>query len=294
MTLRVLDTVAAYRKVCSELSVGGKRLALVPTLGALHHAHGALMRAARAHAGHVIVSVFVNPTQFGPNEDFERYPRDFEADVALCADAEVDVVFAPTQQEMYHSGDATRVNVRGLTDVLCGPRRPGHFEGVATVVTKLLGATGPCAAVFGRKDFQQLQVIRRLVLDLLLPVQIVDHPTMRDRDGLATSSRNRYLSPEDRQRALSIPRALSRVMQRFDAGERDAGRLEQALVAELASASLDLEYATIARVADLATVSQGPVESGAAGAFIAARVGSTRLIDNAILGIDAAPLSLSV
>jgi pantoate--beta-alanine ligase len=291
---RVLTSVLDYRKACSELSGGGKRLALVPTLGALHHAHGALMRAARDHADHVIVSVFVNPTQFGPNEDFERYPRDLEADVELCAEAGVDLVFAPERQEMYPPGEATRVNVRGLTDVLCGPRRPGHFEGVATVVTKLFAATGPCAAVFGRKDFQQLQVIRRLVIDLLLPVQIVDHPTLRDRDGLATSSRNRYLSPEDRQRALALPRALSRVAQLFAAGERDAAQLEHTLLADLSGASLELEYATIAGIADLATVGHGRVESGAAGAFIAARVGSTRLIDNVILGLDAPPLSGSV
>jgi len=152
MTLRLVTTLADYRATCDALRAGGGRLALVPTMGALHHGHQALMRAARSVADHVAVSIFVNPTQFGPSEDFQRYPRDPEGDLAACAAAGVDLVFSPDVQSMYPPGDATRVRVSGLTDNWCGKSRPGHFEGVATVVTKLFAATGPCSAVFGRKD----------------------------------------------------------------------------------------------------------------------------------------------
>jgi pantoate--beta-alanine ligase len=265
---------------------------LVPTLGALHHAHQALMHAAHRASDVVGVTIFVNPTQFGPGEDFERYPRDLSGDLEKCAEAGAELVFAPERAEMYPAGEATRVLVSGLTDGLCGPFRPGHFAGVATIVTKLFAATGPCVAVFGRKDYQQLRVIQRLTTDLLLPVQIIEHTTQRDADGLATSSRNRYLSPEERQRALAIPRALGTVARRFAAGERDAARLQQLLVAELGRTELTLEYAELARTSDLQRLTSGNVESGQAGAFIAARVGSTRLIDNLILGEDGAPVSL--
>jgi pantoate--beta-alanine ligase len=191
MSPQLVTTVAEYRAACDELRRGGQRLGLVPTLGALHHAHQELMRAALGAADRVAVSIFVNPTQFGPGEDFQRYPRDLDADLEACAAAGADLVFAPDVQQMYPSGEATRVRVNGLTDNWCGKSRPKHFEGVATVVTKLFAATGPCSAVFGRKDYQQLQVVKRMTLDLLLPVSIVEHPTQRDPDGLATSSRNR-------------------------------------------------------------------------------------------------------
>lgn len=270
-------------------------MGLVPTLGALHHAHQALMLAARGSSDVVGVTIFVNPTQFGPGEDFDRYPRDLRGDLEKCAEAGVELVFAPERSEMYPAGEATRVLVSGLTDGLCGPFRPGHFAGVATIVTKLFAATGACTAVFGRKDYQQLRVIQRLTTDLLLPVQILEHPTQRDADGLATSSRNRYLSPAERQRALAIPRALSAVAQRFAAGERDAARLQQLLSTELGRAELAIEYAELAYTSDLQPCTSGSLEAGQAGAFIAARVGNTRLIDNSILGEDvlgedAAPL----
>ncbi len=291
MSPRLVTTVAEYRARCDELRAGGRRLGFVPTLGALHSAHQALMRAARerASAQHVCVSIFVNPTQFGPGEDFQRYPRDLEADLAACDAAGVDVVFAPGAEEIYPRGEATRVRVGGLTERWCGVSRPGHFEGVATVVAKLFAATGPCAAVFGRKDYQQLQVVKRLTEDLLLPVSIVEHPTERDADGLATSSRNRYLSGAERARALALPRALSLVGRAFGRGERDAARLSELVSNSLAGAEVAVEYAAVVDSRTLAPLTAGEVTPGQAAVLLAARVGSTRLIDNSVLGVDTPP-----
>jgi len=286
---RLIRSLGEYREACDELRSHGQRLGLVPTLGALHHAHQALMRAARGVSERVVVTIFVNPTQFGPGEDFERYPRDLSGDLAACEEAGVDLVFAPERSEMYPADEATRVSVSRLTDGLCGPFRPGHFTGVATIVAKLFAATGPCSAVFGRKDYQQLQVIQRMTRDLLLPVRIVEHPTLRDADGLATSSRNRYLSPAERQLALAIPRALGRVSQLFLSGERDAERLTRLLRESLELGGLRLEYAELAGSRELERIEHGSLAPGQAGAFIAARVGTTRLIDNLILGVDPAP-----
>ena len=287
MSVSVVRGVAEYRARCEALRAGGRRVALVPTLGALHHAHQALMRAARDEADSVIVSIFVNPTQFGPSEDFQRYPRDLAGDVAACEAAGVDLVFAPELPEMYPPGDATRVKVSGLTEAWCGASRPGHFEGVATVVTKFFAATGPCAAVFGRKDYQQLQVIKRLVTDLLLPVRVVEHATVRDADGLAASSRNRYLSQGERERALAIPRALAAVGTRFSEGVRDARELRETLLGALSGAELEVEYAALVGSHDLAPLVGGEVVAGDVAALVAARVGATRLIDNVVLGVDA-------
>lgn len=289
MNPRLITTLAEYRTACDALRAGGRRLGFVPTMGALHHGHQALMHAARSVAEHVAVSIFVNPTQFGPNEDFQRYPRDLNADLAACAEAGVDLVFAPDVDQMYPPGDATRVRVTGLTDHWCGKSRPGHFEGVATVVTKLLSATGPCSAVFGRKDYQQLQVVKRLTADLLLPVVIVEHRTQRDPDGLATSSRNRYLSTAERERALALPRALAAAGAAFQAGERSAERLTAMVQATLAAASLSVEYAAVVDGASLEPWSDGELAPGAAAVLLAARVGNTRLIDNLVLGQDALP-----
>lgn len=289
MSPRLFTTLAEYRSACDELRRAGHRLGFVPTLGALHHAHGALMRAARGAADRVAVSIFVNPTQFGPGEDFQRYPRDLQADLAACEAAGVDLVFAPTVADMYPVGEATRVRVSGLTDNWCGKSRPGHFEGVATVVTKLFAATGPCAAVFGRKDYQQLQVIKRLTEDLLLPVQIVEHPTLRDDDGLAASSRNRYLSAAERAQALVLPRALAAVGRAYGAGERSAERLVEVLGESLQGAGVALEYAALVDSRALTPLSAGQVAPGTGVVLLAARVGSTRLIDNTVLGLDAPP-----
>lgn len=294
MSVSVVRGVAEYRARCEVLRASGRRVALVPTLGALHHAHQALMRAARAEADSVLVSIFVNPTQFGPMEDFQRYPRDLAGDVAACEAAGVDLVFAPEEPEMYPPGDATRVKVSGLTEAWCGASRPGHFEGVATVVTKLLAVTGPCAAVFGRKDYQQLQVIKRLVTDLLLPVRVIEHATVRDADGLAASSRNRYLTPGERARALALPRALAAVCTKFSQGVRDARQLRETLIGALSEAELDVEYAALVGRHDLAPLSEGEVAAGEVAVLVAARVGATRLIDNVVLGVDTAPASDAV
>ena len=191
---------------------------------------------------------------------------------------------------MYPPGEATRVRVSGLTENWCGKSRPVHFEGVASVVTKLFAVTGPCTAVFGRKDYQQLQVVKRLVADLLLPIGIVEHPTQRDPDGLATSSRNRYLSQPERARALALPRALSDVARAFDAGERGAERLGAIVGAALAGAALGVEYAAVADAATLEPRLSGEIGPGRAVVLLAARVGNTRLIDNLVLGQDAAPV----
>jgi pantoate--beta-alanine ligase len=265
-------------------------LAIVPTLGALHHAHQALMRAARKDASQVVTTIFVNPTQFGPGEDFQAYPRDLAADLAACEEAGVDVVFAPDAAEIYPPGDATRVRVSKLTEAWCGASRPGHFEGVATVVTKLLVATGPCSAVFGRKDYQQLQVIKRLVTDLLLGVRVVEHPTVRDPDGLAASSRNRYLSDGERRLALALPRALALVCRGFSEGERDVRTLRDVLSRELANGGLEVEYAAFVGSGDLQPISHGELSVGEVAVLVAVRVGRTRLIDNVVLGVDAPPI----
>lgn len=288
MSVRLVRSLLEYRSVCDELRSAG-RIALVPTMGALHHGHQSLIREAARAAPHVVVTIFVNPTQFGPSEDFERYPRDLDADLAACADAGAHVVFAPERREMYPEGEATRVSVQRLTEYLCGPARPGHFEGVATIVTKLLAATGPCSAIFGRKDYQQLQVIRRLVTDLLLPTEVLEHLTVRDADGLATSSRNRYLSDAERSVALAIPRALALVGASFAGGEHDAARLNSMLGSALSQVGLAVEYATLAHCRELHPIVDGDVKSGEAGVFVAARVGKTRLIDNVVLGVDVLP-----
>ncbi|MGH9443234.1 MAG: pantoate--beta-alanine ligase, partial [Thermoanaerobaculia bacterium] len=224
---RLVRTAEEFRSLADGVRASGARLGLVPTMGALHEGHRVLMREARRRAGVVAVTLFVNPTQFGPNEDLGRYPRDLEGDLAKCAAEGVALVFAPDVREMYPAGERTRVSVGGLTAHLCGASRPGHFDGVATIVTKLFALAGPCTAVFGQKDYQQLQVIRRLARDLFLPIEIVGHPTVREPDGLALSSRNAFLSVEERARALAIPRALASAARTFHEGERGAAALTE-------------------------------------------------------------------
>jgi len=288
-TPAVHRTIAEFRAACDAARADGARLGFVPTMGALHAGHLHLVRVARRHAERVAVSIFVNPTQFGPNEDFARYPRNLERDVELLASAGADLVLAPTPAEMYPPGEKTRVRVTQLTEHLCGPFRPGHFEGVATVVTKLFAIAGACTAVFGRKDYQQLKVIERLARDLLWPVQVVGEPTVRDADGLALSSRNAYLSPDERRRALAIPRALAAAHAAFSAGERNAGALIDPVRARLKEAGLRPDYAEIADPDELFPLEPGAQVEKRALIALAAFCGTTRLIDNLVLGEDAAP-----
>jgi pantoate--beta-alanine ligase len=289
MTLRLTHTVSEFRAACDEVRARGGRLGLVPTMGALHAGHLALMSAARERTDAVAVTIFVNPTQFGPNEDFARYPRTLEADVELCRQAGAALIFAPEAGEMYPPGERTRVRVSGLTEALCGPRRPGHFEGVATVVSKLFNVAGPCVAVFGRKDYQQLKVIERMARDLLLPVEIVAYPTVRDADGLAMSSRNRQLSPAERRAALSIPRALGAAARAFEAGERRAGALRGPVAEAIAAAGLRIDYVEIADADELQPFADDADLGSRALLALAAFAGATRLIDNLVLGEDRAP-----
>ncbi len=271
-----IDEMRALRR-----AMGG-RVGLVPTMGYLHEGHLSLVRASRASDDHIIASIFVNPTQFGPGEDFDRYPRDEERDLALFQEEGVDVVFIPSVEEMYPEGASTFVTVEGLTEVLEGVHRPGHFRGVTTIVTKLLNVIQPHRAYFGRKDAQQLAVVRRLVRDLRLDVEIVPMPTVREPDGLAMSSRNAYLSPEQREAALVLSRALGRAGELFAGGERDGERLRDAmreLIAQEPRARVD--YVS---VADTETLQELRRVEGAALASLAVRFGAVRLIDNVILG----------
>jgi pantoate--beta-alanine ligase len=253
-------------------------------MGALHDGHVRLIERCRAEAGWTAVSIFVNPTQFGPGEDFTRYPRTLEADQARCRDAGADLIFAPTAATIYPSGpQSTWVEVPGLSEVLEGASRPGHFRGVATVVLKLFEIVRPDVAVFGQKDYQQQLLIRRMVADLHVPVRIVTEPTVREPDGLALSSRNRYLSPPDRQAALVLHHALTRARRAVLGGEPSANRVRQILRETIESnESVRLDYAEVADADTLEPLDQlGP--GSRAVALVAARVGSTRLIDNILL-----------
>jgi pantoate--beta-alanine ligase len=289
--MKVASSVEEYRAVCGELRAEGGGIALVPTMGALHRGHLALVAEGRRRARHVAVSIFVNPTQFGPNEDLERYPRPLARDLELCREAEVAVAFTPSAAEMYPTGERTRVHVSGLTEALCGPFRPGHFDGVATIVTKLFAATGPALAVFGRKDYQQLQVVKRLARDLLLPIEIVGLPTVRDPDGLALSSRNAYLAPAERERALAIPRAIARAQLLHAAGERNAGRLRSGAEELVSAAATRIDYVSVADADTLRPFADEESVGERAVLAVAAFVGSTRLIDNAVFGEDSRVLS---
>ncbi len=254
---------------------------LVPTLGFLHEGHLSLVRAARQRDDRVVVSCFVNPTQFGPGEDYERYPHDPERDLSLLRPEGVDAVFLPAKEEIYRDGDATFVEVAGMDDLLEGAHRPGHLRGVATVVAKLLHIVQPHRAYFGQKDAQQLVVVRRMVRDLHLDVEIVARPTVREPDGLAMSSRNVYLSPQEREAALVLSKALRQAEQRFAGGERDGERLRTAMRELIGQEPLaQLDYVS---VADVETLQELELVEGAALASLAVRIGRTRLIDNVIL-----------
>jgi pantoate--beta-alanine ligase len=259
----------------------GKRLGFVPTMGALHEGHLSLVRAARASTDVVAASIFVNPTQFGPNEDLAKYPRSFERDRELLEREGAELLFAPSVEEMYPAGAVTWVTVEGLSDKLEGRTRPGHFRGVTTAVAKLFHVVEPDAAFFGQKDAAQVAIIRRMVRDLNLPVEIVVCPIVRDPDGLAMSSRNAYLDPEQRKHALVLHRSLMRMQGLADAGERDAAKLLAAGRAEFEEErSVRLDYCELVDPDSLDPVAD--ISNGALVA-VAAFVGNTRLIDNVVL-----------
>jgi pantoate--beta-alanine ligase len=274
----VVTTIAEVRAAVAGARRRGQDVGFVPTMGALHEGHAALVRAARVAGGFVVVSVFVNPTQFGPAEDFAKYPRTLEADRALCHEAGADLVFAPTAAEMYPERSLTAVEVSELDRELCGPLRPGHFRGVATVVLKLFNIVQPDRAYFGAKDFQQARIVIQLVRDLNVPVEVKVEPTVREADGLAMSSRNRYLSPAERAAAPAINRALRRVR---DDAERDVAMLEARLRAELeAIPGARVDYARIVDAETLQPIAR--VERPAVAA-VAVYLGTTRLIDNVVI-----------
>jgi pantoate--beta-alanine ligase len=279
--VRVITSIESMRNACRELKQGGKRLGFVPTMGALHAGHLSLVQAARAQCGAVAASVFVNPTQFGPNEDLSKYPRNIERDRELLEKEKVDLLFAPSAEEMYPPGAVTWVTVEGLSERLEGKSRPGHFRGVTTIVSKLFNIVEPDRAYFGQKDAQQAVIIRKMVRDLDMGVEVVVCPTVRESDGLALSSRNAYLNPEERKQALVLYRALCRVQSVADQGERDARKLRDAAGQVFGGEKqVRLDYFEIVDKDSLE-----PLQDTSRGALVvtAAAVGKTRLIDNIVL-----------
>lgn len=280
--LATVRTIADLRARVREWRGQGLRIGFVPTMGALHDGHITLVRTAKTRCDKVVVSIFVNPTQFGPNEDFDAYPRNEAADLAKLAAAQADLAYLPTVDIMYPPGTSTTVNVTGLTEGLCGAARPGHFQGVTTVVTKLLLQVLPDAAFFGEKDYQQLKTITRMVRDLDIPAEIVGVPTVREADGLALSSRNVYLSPAQREHALAIPRTLQAVAQRL-AGGADTGPHLRWGIDELLRGGFDsVDYLELCDAEDLTPLTH--VGARPARLIVAARIGKTRLLDNIAVG----------
>ena len=271
-TIRQLE---ALRPALAALRAGGRRVALVPTMGALHEGHMALVAAAKHRADRVVASVFVNPLQFGPSEDFARYPRREAKDAAMLTEAGVDLLWMPTVEEMYPEGAATSVSVARVSEPFDGAARPGHFDGVATVVTKLFNQVRPDVALFGEKDWQQLQVIRRMVADLDMGIEIVGVPTQRADDGLALSSRNAYLAADERARAVVLPRAMGEAARTIERGGDSAHAVGEAHRL-LAAAGFAVDYLALADAESLGS----PVPGRPRRLLVAARLGATRLIDN--------------
>lgn len=280
--MELIRTIDALNRWKEAKGIGPSDLGFVPTMGALHEGHLSLIRKAKSENAYVVASIFVNPTQFAPGEDFEKYPRPLEEDCVKAEAAGADAVFAPSASEMYPAGASTFVDVASpMKDVLCGASRPTHFKGVTTVVAMLLHIAGAGKAYFGQKDAQQAIIITRMVRDLHMPVEVVVCPIVREADGLALSSRNIYLSPEEREQALVLSRSLSKVQGRFMAGERSVAALESLLAGELAKAPLGrVDYARILNFSDLSEMDA--VEAPALAA-VAVYFGTTRLIDNIVL-----------
>ena len=277
--MQTVTSIAQLRAIVREWRLARESIAFVPTMGNLHAGHASLIGAAHLHGRRVVASVFVNPLQFGPNEDYAAYPRTPDEDSALLAGQGVDVLFLPTVAEMYPEGTAgsTIVDVPDLSGILCGAYRPGHFQGVATVVVKLLNLVQPDTAIFGEKDYQQLTIIRRSVEDLCLPVRIVGAPTVRADDGLALSSRNRYLSAEERAKAPTVYRALDRARRRLEGGESDVAAIEQEGLETLRAAGFRPDYFEVRMAGTLARPQGQDIDVVV---LTAARLGRARLIDN--------------
>jgi pantoate--beta-alanine ligase len=278
----IIQTIREMQAEADRLRSAGKRIGFVPTMGFLHEGHLSLIRVAKANSDVVVLSIFVNPLQFGPREDLSRYPRDFARDEAMAKKEGVDIIFNPSESEMYPDGYVTTVNVEGLTDVLCGASRPGHFRGVTTVVAKLFLAVKPHAAVFGQKDAQQVVVIRKMVRDLNIDLSIVVAPIVREPDGLAMSSRNVYLSPEERADALALSQSLQMAESMIRKGERKTETIIRAMEDLIRSRkNTRIDYIEIVDPDTL-----GPLATVESGALIAVAVfvGKTRLIDNMIIG----------
>lgn len=279
--MEIIRTVREMQRFADAARVAGRRIVLVPTMGYLHEGHASLVREAARRGDEAVVSIFVNPTQFGPAEDLDAYPRDFERDVALSEAAGATVIFAPEAAEIYGPGFQTYVALERLPAHLCGLSRPIHFRGVATVVSKLFHIVKPHAAVFGEKDYQQLLVVRRMVRDLNFDVEIVGGPIVREPDGLAMSSRNVYLSPEERAQALCLNRSLAEAEARVQGGETDAARVLDAVRTRIAAEpDAEIDYVNLVdpETLDDASAIRGPVLMA-----LAVKIGRTRLIDNRML-----------
>jgi pantoate--beta-alanine ligase len=285
-----ITRVHELRAQCDDARAVGGRVGFVPTMGFFHAGHRSLMRAARASNDLVVVSLFVNPLQFGPTEDLASYPRDLDRDAAACEAEGVDVLFVPTTEEVYPQPMKTTVHVDGLTAGLCGRTRPTHFDGVTTVVAKLFSMVGPCRAYFGRKDAQQLAVVKRMAADLDLPVEVVGCPLVREPDGLAMSSRNAYLEPDDRRAASVLSRALHEAAAEIANGERDPDHVHRVLAGLIATEPrVQLDYAEVVHAHDLTPVT---TIEGDVLVAVAANVGRARLIDNMSLSVG--PTSVDV
>ncbi len=283
--MKVIETIDAMQKVCEELRLSGKTIALVPTMGFFHEGHLELMRVGKRLADILAISIFVNPTQFGPSEDFQTYPRDMEGDLAKASDVGVDLVFAPPVEEMYPARHQTKIAVEELAKRLCGLSRPGHFDGVTTVVAKLFHIAKPHFAIFGEKDYQQLTVVKRMVEDLDMDLQVIGVPTYREPDGLAMSSRNSYLGPEERKSALCLKKSLDLASQMFRQGERNSQNLRTAIEELILSHPFtEIDYITICDPMTLEDVDR--IENEALLA-LAVKVGKARLIDNCLIGTGA-------
>ncbi len=282
--MQIIHPLADMTHWSREVIASGKTIALVPTMGYFHAGHLCLMRLAGQLADQVVVSLFVNSLQFAPSEDLSRYPRDLERDTRMAENENVDILFLPTDEDMYFPDYNARVRVGGITDTLCGKQRPGHFEGVTTVVAKLFNIIKPHYAVFGRKDFQQLSVIRKMVKDLNWDIEIVGHPIVREDDGLAMSSRNMYLSAEERSKALCLYNAIQHAKARFADGVTDAGLLKSEIRDIIsANSGVSIDYIS---VVDKDTLFDKEVIDSQSVMALAVRVGGTRLIDNCFMGND--------